>query len=603
MSQPIATTLDEELSRRFKSFRLTEDELGEIDLDPDDIKASEEECRTSLFGKIISQKPVNLGGLKTTMGLVWGNPKNFRVIEIGKGIYQFIFPTETDTIRILNGKPWFFNNHFLILEKWNPKVQPVQYCFDYTPIWIQIWGLLIQYISKEVGMKIGNKVGLVDDVSIPITGSKDGRFVRVRVVMDISKPLKRGCMVKLSSATPLWVEFRYERLPSFCCYCGLVSHDTHSCDKRFFDMENDELKDSQYGAWIRASPATQPGRKRSSSPQADRHQPEGSKMASSENLASKRESQANISMRNSGDNGDEVRNAELAHEEMVAESTIRGSRLPSFSKTISKDITPAQKNALTVWTAKNPFNPHTISEAHLDKLSVNTITQPITHLHDPTQSQPIQSCQKPTQNDPSPNPTKQTSGPSLIKSQPITQNKALSPPKPHILTPEFHNPKSPTLIVPTSSPQLHTAFHRPPASHTLTSEIQPNPEIPATISDLNLVDAPITAAPAGISIANRQDAGTGMVVGAGKRTYQRKPKGNVSTDFAKGKSVHSSVKNGKRKIDALNLEVTNDSNSAPAIEGQCAKKNRISASADNISTAPSKGMVEVTSHKWSPMDQ
>ncbi|KAH7852337.1 hypothetical protein Vadar_023626 [Vaccinium darrowii] len=127
------TTVDDDLSTRFHSFHLTEEEQHEVALTHEDIKASEEECRTSLFGKIISQKQANFGGLKTTMELVRGNPKNFLVLEIGNGIYQFILPSETDVIRILNGKPWFFNNHFLNLQRWNPDLHPSQYCFNLTP--------------------------------------------------------------------------------------------------------------------------------------------------------------------------------------------------------------------------------------------------------------------------------------------------------------------------------------------------------------------------------------------------------------------------------------------------------------------------------------
>ncbi|KAH7847153.1 hypothetical protein Vadar_022585 [Vaccinium darrowii] len=273
MDRTTPINLDDDLSKRFRSFHLTEEEQSEVKLLDDDVTASEAECRTSLFGKIISQKPVNFGGLKTTMGLIWGNPKDFRVLEIGKGIYQFILPSETDAIRILNGKPWFFNNHFLILEKWNPKLQPSQYSFKHTPIWVQIWGLPIQFISAEVGQKIGAKIGFVDDVSIPVTGSKEGRFARVRTHMDVSEPLKRGCMVKLGSNPPFWVEFRYERLPMFCRYCGLVGHDLHSCTTRFLDIEEDTLRDAQYGAWIRASPATQSGRRGASSPSTEQNYP------------------------------------------------------------------------------------------------------------------------------------------------------------------------------------------------------------------------------------------------------------------------------------------------------------------------------------------
>lgn len=160
MNSTNPTSIDDDLSNHFRSFHLTAEEQSEVTLLDDDVKASEAEWWTSLFGKVISPKPVNLGGLRTTMCLIWGNLKNFRVLEVGKGIYQFILPSETKAICILIGKPWFFNNHFHILEKWNPKLQPSQYSFKYTLIWVQVWGLPIQFISTGVGLKIGAKLGL-----------------------------------------------------------------------------------------------------------------------------------------------------------------------------------------------------------------------------------------------------------------------------------------------------------------------------------------------------------------------------------------------------------------------------------------------------------
>ncbi|KAH7848735.1 hypothetical protein Vadar_006974 [Vaccinium darrowii] len=165
--------------------QLSEEEQSEISLIDDDIKASEEECRTSLFGRVVSQKPANLGGLKSTMELIWGSPKNFK-----------------------------------------------------------IWGLPIHFISKAVGLKVGAKLGHVDDVSVPETGSKEGRYVRVRILLDITQPLRRGFMVKLADSPPFWAEFRYERLPIFCHYCGLVGHDLLNCITRFFDVDMSRPKSS-----------------------------------------------------------------------------------------------------------------------------------------------------------------------------------------------------------------------------------------------------------------------------------------------------------------------------------------------------------------------
>lgn len=92
-----------------------------------------------------------------------------------------------------------------------------------------------------MGVKLGANIGYVDDVSFPVTGSKTGRFVRVRVHMDTRLPLKRGCMVKMTMDRPFWVEFRYERLPTFCRYCAMVGFLAVTKGSSISKMKNSEL--------------------------------------------------------------------------------------------------------------------------------------------------------------------------------------------------------------------------------------------------------------------------------------------------------------------------------------------------------------------------
>ena len=53
------------------------------------------------------------------------------------------------------------------------------------------------------------------------TGAEDedyegSHFLRVRVKIDITKPLCRSRKIGLSSGEESWVSFKYERLPNVC---------------------------------------------------------------------------------------------------------------------------------------------------------------------------------------------------------------------------------------------------------------------------------------------------------------------------------------------------------------------------------------------------
>ncbi|KAH7841280.1 hypothetical protein Vadar_027865 [Vaccinium darrowii] len=608
---------DDDLSDRLRSFHLTAEEQGEVDLSGEDVKASEEECRTSLFGKVISQKAVNFSGLRSTMEMVWGNPKNFKVLEIGNGIYQFILPFETDVIRILNGKPWFFNNHFLILERWNPKVQPHLYSFNLTPIWIQIWGLPIQYSSKEVGLKLGSKIGYVDDVSLPVTGSKKGKFVRVRVHTDITLPLKRGCMVRMEASQPFWVEFRYERLPNFCFYCGLVGHDLQSCTKRFSDMEDNSLRTAQYGEWIRASPMSQPGRRKSPPPPpaGRRSEPELRKESSTKTAEIKgnqhvptisgqsqvTEVEGNLNLNSSdlaikGMSSNSI-SSDLAREEMIRESRIPDSysnlHLSSFDPL--KDITPLQEKALQIWNGKTSPKTTSSGPAPLAQTTPN-ISKPIAPRPTPTSAHNPCLTIDPSSGSttPKPNITQSVSlaiPPIINNTKPILLS--TEPISAHIIIEQPSLPQQPaetsTQILSTPPSQISTPASLP--SYTLS--------LP---TDVDLVDAPVS------EILPKKPTS--------RRRYQKNSPKSQSTKAPQ--SVSSTSKNPapkfaenpnifpsslrKRKLDTVDMEPGKQRVSKSSIVSADAKRSKTEANALSEITNMIDSTVEATSRKWSPRE-
>mgnify|MGYP003759185733 CR=1 FL=1 len=61
----------------------------------------------------------------------------------------------------------------------------------------------------------------------PVIKPKDLReilganFMRVRVIVDVSRPLCRGRKISWDKENEGWAAFMYERLPNICYWCGL----------------------------------------------------------------------------------------------------------------------------------------------------------------------------------------------------------------------------------------------------------------------------------------------------------------------------------------------------------------------------------------------
>jgi hypothetical protein len=106
-------------------------------------------------------------------------------------------------------------------------------------------------MSKEVGHKIGSSVGEVEEIDMLEDEARWGEFLRVKVLMDLSKPIPRGRKLHLPNQST-WVEFKYERLPKFCYKCGVMRHGKAGC-LRYGHRQYGKNEEPPYGNWLRVS--------------------------------------------------------------------------------------------------------------------------------------------------------------------------------------------------------------------------------------------------------------------------------------------------------------------------------------------------------------
>lgn len=76
-------------------------------------------------------------------------------------------------------------------------------------------------------------------------------YMRIRVAIDVRVSLKSGMKIKRPGGNWLWINFRYERLPSFCFICGIIGHSDRFCERLF--ASSDGIVEKQYGVWLRAA--------------------------------------------------------------------------------------------------------------------------------------------------------------------------------------------------------------------------------------------------------------------------------------------------------------------------------------------------------------
>jgi hypothetical protein len=97
-----------------------------------------------------------------------------------------------------------------------------------------------------------------------------GGFLRARVTVDVTKPLRRGILIESAARKGTdWYEFQYEHLPHFCFSCGRLGHSDLLCPTPGPRDANGNLP---YGAGLRALDER---KKTNSNENSSREQPSG----------------------------------------------------------------------------------------------------------------------------------------------------------------------------------------------------------------------------------------------------------------------------------------------------------------------------------------
>lgn len=106
--------------------------------------------------------------------------------------------------------------------------------------------------NKYVGRQIDNALGHAEEVSIEVREVEWGKFMRLRVKLDITKPLLRKKKICIGDLESVWVRISYERLPYFCFNCGIIRHSYRDCPKGEGILRKKAEENMSYGNWLRA---------------------------------------------------------------------------------------------------------------------------------------------------------------------------------------------------------------------------------------------------------------------------------------------------------------------------------------------------------------
>ncbi|XVF17260.1 hypothetical protein REPUB_Repub10bG0104600 [Reevesia pubescens] len=182
----------------WSKLTLTDSKQCVIHLDKEWVANTARDYSYALIGKLFSRKLTNIPAMRSVLGQVWKLKHGLQINEIGEKIYMFPFDDTVEREKIIQNQPWSFNKSLLLLQK-------------------------VDTMTRPDALRILNSN----------TWSPNGAYTRehwVGVMINITKPLRRGTWLAIGDEDKVLVLFKYESLLDFCYVCGRLDHHESECN-------------------------------------------------------------------------------------------------------------------------------------------------------------------------------------------------------------------------------------------------------------------------------------------------------------------------------------------------------------------------------------
>ncbi|KAL8142619.1 hypothetical protein V2J09_015651 [Rumex salicifolius] len=155
---------------------------------------------------------------------LWKPKGKMRIIDLPRWYFMIKFDEDTDYMNVLVGGPWLVFGHYVVIKPWSPNLNPLTDVVTNTPAWIRLMDLPVVFYEHNVLLQLASAVDVPIKVDHRTLFANKGRFARICVELDLTKPLK-GTMVINGARTLI----EYEGLHTICFRCDHFGNFQTSC--------------------------------------------------------------------------------------------------------------------------------------------------------------------------------------------------------------------------------------------------------------------------------------------------------------------------------------------------------------------------------------
>ena len=211
-----------------------------------DLTKEKKKLEFVIAAKFFTCRSLNLEVVANTFRPLWRIRGNFELSNSGNNVLLIAFELEVDVEKVLQGESWAFDRHLVAIQRYGGSISIHKLHFEKSIFYVQIHNLLFSLLTIEAILNIGETLGFV---TIPKDSGqmKGGSFMKVRVEVDITKPLCRGRKISWDQDYKGWATFMYDRLSNICNWSGHVSHNDKECVVWLGNKGSLQVDEQQFG--------------------------------------------------------------------------------------------------------------------------------------------------------------------------------------------------------------------------------------------------------------------------------------------------------------------------------------------------------------------
>ncbi|XP_023633422.1 uncharacterized protein LOC111829022 [Capsella rubella] len=221
----VVVSLIMDLEKALQKMSISDDKPLILSNQPKFCSSERNSC--SILGRFLNPENQRMSNWILDMPRIWRLYDRVRGVALSKDKFQFFFKSEEDLEGILKQGVWTQDDWCVVMEKWIEK-PPDDYLM-FLPVWIRLRNIPVNYYTKDTIQEIAECVGQVLQVVFELEKSQVQDYVRVRVLLDVSNPLRNSKEVQLPSGEIVLVSFDYERIRKRCFECQRLTHDKNRC--------------------------------------------------------------------------------------------------------------------------------------------------------------------------------------------------------------------------------------------------------------------------------------------------------------------------------------------------------------------------------------